>query len=192
MRLFIAADLDDRVRAAVGGCIEDLRRQLANAGIVDQVRWVAVDQLHLTLQFIGYVEDERAMAIRTALEPGLESPPCSVSLAGAGAFPTAGPARVIWLGIESGADTLRAVHDEVKARLELAGCSPEDRKFRAHLTIGRVRKPDKRLTHRFLRSLSLDAPGACVLKTVTLYESRLAASGATYLPLLETTLEGKH
>jgi 2'-5' RNA ligase len=191
MRLFVAADLDDRVRAAVSGVVGELRAQLEGAGIADQVRWVADDHLHLTLQFIGYVDDERAAAIRSALEPPLASASCRVSLAGVGAFPRGGAARVIWLGIDSGAEDLRVVHDEVGRRLESAGCSPEERKFRAHLTIGRVRNPEKRLTHRYLKGLSLDAPGAWTIRHVTLYESRLSAAGANYIPLVQTPLNGK-
>ena len=159
MRLFIAVDLDERLQRVVADRIGDLRRLLAASGIDDHVRWVATEQLHLTLHFIGYVDDQQAGLIRAALEPGLTSPPCRLSLAGMGAFPTSGAARVIWLGADAGADALRAVYQEVSARLKKAGCSPEEREFRAHLTIGRVRKPDRRLTHRMLRGLSLDPSG---------------------------------
>jgi 2'-5' RNA ligase len=190
MRLFVAADLDDKFRTAVSGTVGEVRDQLTTAGVADQVRWVDGDHLHLTLQFIGYVDDDRGAAIRSGLEAPLASPPCRISLAGIGAFPRGGAARVIWLGVDSGAEALRAVHDEVGRRLEAAGCSPEERQFRAHLTIGRVRNPEKRLTHRFLKSLSLDAPGSCTITHITLYESRLSAAGATYLPLLQTALDG--
>ncbi len=188
MRLFVAVDLNEELKAAVRSRVADLRTRLATVREADLVRWATDDQLHLTLHFIGYVDDERAELIRAALEPSMKSPSFSLSLGRLGAFPSSGSARVIWIGVDDGEELLRAVHREVGERLRATGCSPEQRDFRGHLTIGRVRKPERELSYRMLKALPFEPPGSSLVDHVTLYESRLSAKGATYRSLLQTPL----
>jgi 2'-5' RNA ligase len=114
-------------------------------------RWVHPDNLHLTLTFLGPVEDAALPALGAALEAAFAAhPPLTLRLAGAGCFPPPAPAgrrrpaRVAWVGIEveEGAERLRAVQAAVDgAARSVVGLPEEARPWSAHLTLARPREP---------------------------------------------------
>lgn len=187
MRLFLAVELDEAVRHAAARVAEELSRALGSEGR-GPVAWVRPENMHLTVRFLGETPEARVAALRSVLAPPLATPPFELRFAGLGTFPPRGPARVIWLGIASGHDRLAAVHREVEDRLAAAGIEREERPFRAHLTLGRVRT---RLGPRAAAVISetavADLP-ASVAREVTLVESRLSPHGALYSALCRTGL----
>ncbi len=111
------------------------------------------------------------------------TPAFRLSVAGLGAFPPSGPPRVFWLGLGEGADRLARLHDEVEARLEGLGFEREDRPFRAHLTLGRVKGRLGPEARRLLASVPPEDVGTLSVARVTLFESRLSPRGATHTAL---------
>src|SRR4051794_24667803 len=109
MRLFVAVELGDPLRAAAGDAVGQLRARLGDAV---RPAWVRSENLHLTVRFIGQVPDERARPLVDALAPPLAVAPFDVELADGGFFPPKGPPRVLWIGLREGLPSLRAMHDE--------------------------------------------------------------------------------
>jgi 2'-5' RNA ligase len=97
LRTFIAVEIDPAVRRVVEGLIEGFRQSQAD------VKWVAFENLHITLQFLGDVpEEETATMGRTIAEVVADIAPFDLHLRGAGAFPNLGRPRTFWLGCEKG------------------------------------------------------------------------------------------
>ena len=182
MRLFAAIDLDETARAAAAGTIDALSSRLARADVPSPVRWVGTEQLHFTLRFLGEVSKRQVDALRRALRAPWDVRAFAADLAGLDVFPFSGIPRVIWLGVGDGREQMVALKTELDRRLEPAGFDPDTRPFRAHLTLGRV----KRLvgvSGGELRAVLAEhepEPARWVVDRVTLYESRVSYRGATY------------
>jgi 2'-5' RNA ligase len=192
MRLFVAVDLAEAVRAAAADIACSLSRSLAGANVGGDVSWVKPANLHLTLRFIGHVSEQLGGRIGTALQPPFEMPPFRVRLAGAGTFPESRPPRVLWLGVAEGGSSLRGLAAGIESRLGALGLAPEARPFHAHLTLARVRRQDRRIAaaiRRALEGVGLDA-GEWLVDHATLYESKLSPKGSTYVPLVRSELAG--
>lgn len=187
MRLFIGIELDDEVKARAAAIADALRDKL---GRRVQARWIAPGNLHITLWFIGEVNDDRAAAIVRAIETPFPVPAFDLELRGLGAFPPSGPPRVFWIGVGDGQDSMLRLYNELASRLQPLEIESERRPYSAHLTIARVkeaRRPYPALREK-LRALPSDA-GRCRIAAVTVFRSRLWPKGATYEPLLRVPLQ---
>ena len=200
-RLFIAVDIDEATREQVGGIAARLRTALephANAS------WVRRDRMHLTLHFLGTVEDAVEQRIRTALAAPIAEAPFDVSFEGVGFFPERGAPRVLWLRIRDGLESLRRLYtatlaglDTAGVRLDTAGVGldlsralPERtvEPFTPHLTVARFRDRVSRRTAAEIARIPASA-GPSRIDRVTLYESRLSPAGPTYVPLASALLK---
>ena len=189
MRLFLAVEISDTVRAAAAEAADALRHRID----VD-ARWISPGNLHITLWFFGEVADAQVRALTSALDTPLPVAPFEIELGGLGAFPPKGPPRVLWLGVRSGHDRLAALHRELAARLSVLGFEPERRGFSAHLTLARVRelRPTAGGNSALRRALT-EAPAAgghSPVTHVTLFRSRLSPKGASYEAVLRVPLQG--
>jgi 2'-5' RNA ligase len=153
-------------------------------GSAREVAWVDARRLHVTLHFLGDVDEARLPPLTAALAPALEFDSPRIGLAGWGVFPARGPARVIWLGVTAGAATLTSVQAVLAERLRAAGIAPETRPFSPHLTVGRVRVPSGGHWHRLTAGLPPDPVAAWDLGGCTLFQSDLSPAGPTYRALL--------
>lgn len=184
MRLFVGVALEEHVRAAAEKASRDLQRRL-DARV--RAIWVATAKMHLTVRFIGQVEDSRVPRILQALEPPLPIAPFDILLGECGAFPRSGPPRVFWIDLRDGLPSLQAMHDEFNRRLSPLGFAPEERAFNAHLTLARVKdvpRDSVRATREALASLRVPpTPGR--IAHATLYQSQLSPKGSTYVPLID-------
>lgn len=176
MRLFIGVELSDDVKARAAAIADALHAQL---GARVHARWIPVENLHITLWFIGEVDDEHGEAITNALNPPFHLAPFDLELRGAGAFPPSGPPRVFWIGARRGGDSMLALYNEVAARLKPLGFEAERRSYSAHLTIARVKEARRRDVRSVLKQIDADA-GSCRVAAVTLFRSRLSPKGASY------------
>ena len=191
MRLFIGVELDPDVKAAAGDVANRLRRDLARKVPALHARWVDVANLHITLWFIGEVQEARAAEIREALAASaFPVAPFDLAIAGCGAFPPSGAPRVFWIGVDRGGAGMTALHADAGRRLAPLGFEPERRPYTAHLTIARVKDPGRgtsRAVRQILSSRPVDC-GVSRVSAVTLFRSHLSPRGATYEPLLRVPL----
>ena len=204
MRLFVAVDLDSERQEAIARAMAGLRRAAGPAGWDRAARWVSPRNLHLTIRFIGDLDEAAGTRVAEAMAASIAVPPFEVVLEGAGVFPPRGAPRVLWIGVERGADDLVRLSDVVEARLRPAGVAPETRPFSPHLTIARFRDRERggrsdRPGPAVLRGTRLAdaiasvhvAAGPLPVRSVTLYQSRLTPAGPEYSPLVSTPLGGE-
>lgn len=190
MRLFLAIELDDEVRHAAGRVIEALKRRASSLAPRARVGWVLPERMHLTVRFIGYVDEPQGARIREVLEPSIAVPAFDLRVDGLGTFPPTGTPRVIWAGLASGVEALAAVEREVTARLKPVGLLPEHRPYSPHLTLARVKEPAGLKAGPLLEGIAPQWLGTSHVDACTLFESRLSPKGPTYVPLQRTALAG--
>ena len=188
MRLFIAVELDAQCRDAAVATANELRVRLGGGA---SWKWVSTENIHITVRFIGHVPDERVAEVLAAVAPPLLVEPFDLVLGGLGVFPPAGPPRVLWIGLDHGLESLRAMHLEFNRRLERLGFAPEGRAFSAHVTLARAKDARARGggdARKVVREISC-APARCRITHATTFESRPSTKGPRYVSLAQTQLQ---
>lgn len=185
-RVFLALDLPDEVRRALARVQQELRRAAVRVG------WVAPENLHLTLVFLGDVFGTTLRALEASLRRSAEAAsPLRLELQGVGAFGSPGHPRVLWAGIPAPPEELFALQRSCADVVRAAGVVLEARPFAAHVTLGRVR-PGAAAGAAALTSLlqcHINTPFGCApVRTLRLVRSRLEARGPVYQTLQEWPL----
>jgi len=188
VRLFVAVEIGETLAKGAAKLNEELERRATAAAKRAKVTWIPADRMHLTIRFIGEVDDGKALMVREALEEPLAVAPFSLTLCGAGTFPKSGTPRVVWLGVVEGREQLLGVEREITARLTPLGIPEEERAYSPHLTLARVRDPAGLKSTRLLDGLTDRRIGTTQIDAITLFHSKLSPKGPTYTPLLRTPL----
>ncbi len=182
IRSFIAIEIPLPVRRSVVA----LQRNLGGAG--SKVRWTGINNLHITLQFLGDVAVAKLAGIEAALqELALQSAAFEMRLTGVGVFPNARNVRVLWVGANSRTECLNEFAKKVRNRLINFGFSKENRKFHAHLTIGRPRGQLHRAFVESFLATEFDS-GTIQVDQFVLMKSELHPTGSIYTPIERFTL----
>jgi RNA 2',3'-cyclic 3'-phosphodiesterase len=189
MRLFVAVEIDDPTRRVAEALAHDLR---AAIGRSVAARWVPPENMHLTVRFIGHVDDGRVPPIIETLAQALDVPAFDVELGGCGVFPPGGPPRVLWIGLTQGLPNLAAMHDAFDRRLARFGFEPETRPFSAHLTLARVKDAPKGAAAAVRQAVRAVPPRAIRFNVsrATIFQSRTSPKGSRYTPLAHAMLTG--
>jgi 2'-5' RNA ligase len=186
MRLFVAVDLPPALKEAI--------RQLQNPlrHLAGGVSWVRGEGFHCTLKFLGEVTPEQLPAIQSSLAAVPRPAPFTLHLRHLGVFPSESRPRVIWVGLEPALPHLAALQRDVEAAMAPLGFPPENRPFRPHLTLGRVK--DNRSLHNLLKYIREESErvdlGAFPVTQFTLFQSTLSPEGAQYTVLGQFALQG--
>ncbi len=179
MRTFIAVELTEDVRRA----LRDVQARLRTGGA--DVKWVEEENLHLTVKFLGEVQDERLPDVIAATRLAVASlTTFSVSIGGIGAFPSMTRPRVVWVGLQSGSEPFKTLMERVETAMDDIGFPREGRALHPHVTLGRVRDPRrlKRLPE-LLKAESPEMLGTVTVERLTLIASALSPKGPRYTPL---------
>lgn len=176
MRLFFAIDPDSPARARLSRDIADIRASLGTAA--DRWRWVGADLVHVTLHFLGELDDAAQARVRAATGFSIPRPPFDVSVSTLGTFPPERPPQVLWLGLTAGAESLAEVHRDLTDRLADADVGLASRPFSPHLTIARARRGARAETP----VATSVAPIVWRVDRVTLYASDLSGAAPRYTP----------
>lgn len=185
IRAFLAIDLEPQVIGKIYRSIDDLRER------IPAVRWVPMTNLHLTVKFLGNVEEAQVEPIAAALREQLYLfPRCTINAKGLGVFPERGRPKILWVGLTG--NELAGLAAKVQSSLLPLGFAPEQRSFTPHLTIGRWRERDsdqapKKLKQE-LESWRNYTFGYSVVNEVILLQSVLRADGAVYRRLKVVSL----
>ena len=180
MRLFIALDIPEEIRARLAEFVERVRLLALDA------RWAKPESLHVTLKFIGEVKEERLDAIKQTLT-AIKTRPFEVKFEGIGYFPPNKSPRVFWAGVHATNDLpkLAAAIDNKLAQL---GIEREEKPYHPHLTLARagsrpgVSRAFQRLQEQ-LATEELPHFGTMTAQEFYLYQSRLSRGGAQYAKL---------
>jgi 2'-5' RNA ligase len=175
-RLFVALALPDPVKRS----LEPLARGLGD------VRWLNPEQQHLTLRFIGELDNGRLEEVAEVLAL-VEGSPFELALEGLGHFPPRGEPQVLWVGVTRSAE-LAGLKRRIDRLLATTGLPPEGRKFTPHVTIARTRGPlSRERVGTWLMRHSLYRSERFPVSDFHLYSSRLKPEGAQHL--LEASYE---
>jgi 2'-5' RNA ligase len=189
-RLFVALDPPEPVRRRLAALGVDLRRAASRAA--DAVRWVPPENVHLTLQFLGAVPEERVADVEAAVRAAASvARPLSLEVRGAGGFPNARRPRVVWAGLGGDVAPLAALARDLGRRLAPLGFAPEERPFSPHLTLGRARdgRGAPGLAGALARAAEADGTPWRVAEVV-LVESHLSPGGPRYEVVARAPLGG--
>lgn len=192
MRLFVALDLSDETRAQLRRVRDALAERLGAARHAPRVTWVADEAAHVTVRFIGEVADSMAGQVQATLSSPLPIAPYDLEFRGLGAFPNARRPRTVWIGATAGQRETAAVAAAVNARLDPIVGRSEERDFRAHLTVGRVKEPAPFDWNAAFAGIDTRRTVSRI-DAVTLYLSRTSPRGPTYTALCACALRaGDH
>jgi 2'-5' RNA ligase len=180
LRTFLAIDVGEDIRAR----LISLQEQLAI--IASDVKWVEPENLHVTLLFLGEVEQRETLAIcRAAQKAVAKLPAFTMAVEGAGCFPNPRRPRTLWVGVGAGSAEVVAVHDAIeKPLLDMGNYRRETRGYVPHVTLGRVRGegPNDELAKALAKHKSLSA-GEVVVNDVRVMSSELTSDGPIYTVL---------
>ena len=187
MRIFLAVFPPPEVQRIAAGAIESLRRD------GDGVSWVKPENLHYTVRFLGEPgEDGARRAAEGATEAASDHVAFDARLGALGAFPSPRGARVLWVGLASGAEPLVALARSVERALERRGFAREGRRVEAHLTLGRARDSRDDWSPPLARgSAAVEAAGEAAhfrIERLVTVHSRLSPKGSIYTVRAEARL----
>jgi len=177
-RLFVAIDLPGEIKYT----LSSLRCP------VPGVKWVAEEQLHLTLRFIGDADDDFTKRIVTGLF-GISAAQFPLVLKGVGCFPPRRDPKVLWVGVDK-SDSLLGVQSEIEKVLVQTGVVPEGRPFSPHITIARLREVSATRIASFLQKNNTFSTPGFPVSEFTLYSSTLARDGAVHRKIALFPLHG--
>jgi RNA 2',3'-cyclic 3'-phosphodiesterase len=180
MRSFVAVDIPDVVRNSVRDYMDGIKGSFG-----DVMKWVAPENLHFTVKFLGEIPDTDAEVVERCMDAAAdEIAPFKLTLEDVGFFPTAKRPRIVWIGTDGGCENLLEVYQLLEGCLELEGFDRDEKPFSPHLTIGRVKKhKDLIMPDRVpdFETVTFDVGGFSLVKSVltpqgpiyeTLYERR--------------------
>lgn len=188
IRTFIGVDVGDGIRRAAEG----LQRQLARTGTA--VNWSAPAGFHITLQYLGDVDDRDLPGVcRAVSEAAGGEPPFRLSVMGLGAFPTPRRPKILWVGLGEGENELRRLFAALEQPLTALGVyRKEDRPYAPHLTLGRAKDEaaGQALVPELVKHQSWEG-GETEVTEVLVYSSELRRDGPQYAVIGRGRLKGR-
>ena len=187
IRAFLAIEPPEDILQELSSFQEKMKREISG-----RISWTKPQGQHLTLKFFGDISADDITNIssvvqnRTAL-----APPLTLKIEKIGVFPDARRPRVLWCGVSGDGENLLGLHKKLDSDFEGIGFPSEDRPFRAHLTLGRI-KESHGLTgiSEALTKQKDFVAGVFECKELILFQSKLLPQGAVYTKLAEFKLKG--
>ena len=186
-RIFCAVELPQEVRAQLQDHIANLRKEIPDVA----ASWSRVENIHLTLKFFGNVAVDQVASISGAITRAVtEFSAFEINVGDVGVFPKASRAQVLWIGVNDPSGKLTALHKRLEGECAAEGFEKENRAFRPHLTIARIRRPDgaRRLADAHLQMAF--EPVSVAVKEVVVFRSELSSKGSTYTAISSHRLVG--
>ena len=185
LRAFLAIDLNDDIREA-------LDRFQDQADSILPVKWVPPNSMHLTVKFLGDIQEAQVTSIQEVLQKVVrEMMPFSLTIKGIGGFPSLERPRILWAGVEGEADHLEVLVTCVESALGLLGFAQESRPYHPHLTLSRIKGNSREIGKIIDTSDWLKkewAFGDLLVDQLSLFQSQLTPKGAIYSRLWELPL----
>lgn len=171
MRLFVAIELPEEVKHQLAG----LRRDMAG------VRWVAPEQLHLTMLFLGDLTEETTQQLSAAFS-SIRIEPFELEIDRTGCFPDTRAPRVLWVGVMPRPE-LAILAERLRAATQSCGIVLEKRSFTPHITLARVKQPGAGAASCFLNQIIGNKFPVIHVRQFVLFHSCLTQQGAIHKPI---------
>jgi RNA 2',3'-cyclic 3'-phosphodiesterase len=185
LRTFVAVEVGDAVRQRAVELIQML-------GVTEAaVKWVERHNLHITMKFLDEVPTREIPRVCEAVAQGAAAvTPFELEVRDAGAFPSAGRPRTVWLGAGEGEEQMIALHGQIEKHLAKLGFRKDSRRFHPHLTLGRVRGagPEIAALGKLLQQHAAFDAGRCRIAEAVVFSSELGREGPTYQALSRAKL----
>ncbi|MEQ8170612.1 MAG: RNA 2',3'-cyclic phosphodiesterase [Candidatus Eremiobacterota bacterium] len=182
-RLFIAINLDEMLKEQLSIILEEFRKEEPS------VKWVEARNLHITLKFLGDTPEEKIIIIKKALKD-INFPSFSIKLKDPGCFPNTKEPKILWLGISEGKNDLLKLNREVENVMKKQGFSEENKDFKCHITLGRVKKFKKIYScEKFLTKIEGKDFIKQKIEQIELIKSTLYPTGPVYEILEQYSLK---
>jgi 2'-5' RNA ligase len=185
-RLFCAFELPEALRRSMAEHSQRVREAVPNAA----ASWSRPENIHLTVKFFGNVDQAKAPAITAAATRVVkEFSPLRIEVGKTGVFPRPSRPQVLWIGVEDASGALAKFQQTLEDEFAREGFSKEDRAFKPHLTIARIRRPQNanQLADAHLRMEF--SPVEIVLSELVLFRSELSSKGSKYTSISRHRLE---
>ena len=182
-RVFFAVDTSHEAKAVSAERISAFKKEFGDV----RVSWAKPDNLHVTLKFIGDVEDEQIRSLGLLVDSSIKNiQPFTARFASPSAFGK----RVLSIAIEDDSDSLSAINEILETASESLGFPREKRSFKPHLTLARIR--DERGTNALIskHAQTRIEPVEWQVRNIVLYESKLQPTGSVYSKLRNIPLGG--
>ena len=185
-RLFCAFELPEDLRRSIAEHGRKVREAVPEAA----ASWSRPENIHLTVKFFGNVDPARAPVITAAAARVVkEVSPIQIAVGKTGVFPRASRPQVLWIGIEDASSALLKLQQRLEDEFALEGFPKEDRAYRPHLTIARIRRPHHA---ERLAQIHLESEFTAVetrLDELILFRSELSPQGSKYTAISRHRLE---
>jgi len=186
IKTFIAVTASDRVNRNVTNVVQ----RLAATGA--DYRWVAPENLHVTLNFAGNIIDTEVLEFCSDIKSAVKDfSPFEMSLQGVGAFPTLEQPRTIWIGVDEGSEVLRSLYKKVEAVLSHWGVNKDRNEYVPHMTVGRIQRSGRwnESLQTALHRLRNHDGGVCNVDSVIVFSSFQDNGGPTHTPMATIKLK---
>jgi 2'-5' RNA ligase len=187
-RVFCAIELPSAVRSQIQRHIQQVQLAVPEC----QASWSRVDNIHLTLKFFGNVDQNKIVLISGAASRAVKDfVPFEISICGTGAFPKSTQPRVLWIGVDDRGGSLARLQQQFEEECAVEGFDKEERGFRPHLTIARIRKPEgARALAEANQKLGFDSM-ILVASELIVFRSELSPKGSKYTALSRHKMFGE-
>jgi len=174
-RAFIALDLPETVKEVLYDSVSPVIKRLKS-----QVKWVAVENFHLTLRFIGNISNLTSDVLREKMRSVMAGyNEIEFEVKSPGVFPSWKEPRVLWIGLTPVKGDLLGLQKMVEELVQSVGYPPEKQRFHPHITIGRVKDISSSIG-RIWESVKIPTIPSFAISKVTLFRSTLLPTGAVY------------
>ena len=199
IRAFLAVELSQELRAELALVQQELKHSIEPELKRDtRISWVQPAKIHLTMKFLGDMDEQVIDPLQTALEQAIGNRAAvNVPLERLGAFPRPHSPRVLWVGPpehwEKGAEAKRIaeIHDAIEQACEGLGFLRETKPFSPHLTLARIKAGERQVGAALAKGGVLDSPlslGSLAVESVVLMKSELRPTGSVYTRLWEVKI----
>jgi RNA 2',3'-cyclic 3'-phosphodiesterase len=186
LRVFFGVELSPDLFQKVAALQDHLQAALP------PVKWVRPESVHLTLKYLGSVEEEMVEKLLTTINPLLKiQSSITVNIQGLGVFPELRRPRILWIGCRGDISSLITLVSQIEASLELLGWPLESKPFHPHLTLARIKHDNSKVGNALMHSGILEQShnlGTFCIRRISLFRSDLNARGAEYTPLWTVSL----
>lgn len=180
IRAFIAVGVSNEAKLEIKRIIELLCTANVNA------KWIEIKNIHVTLKFLGSVEKQRLKDLVPRLQKIAQTiEPFEITLSEIGTFPKNNDPKVIWIGIEKNKAMLEKLYFEIDKAVKEEGLACENRKFKPHVTLCRIKNSEKTSKLREIIDAAEIRPVPSTISEMILFRSRLTPQGAIHTPVLE-------
>src|SRR5262249_43454529 len=182
MRTFIAVEIPEQIKTELAKLQNDLRRAQAD------VSWTKPENIHLTLRFLGEIAEGRLEALkRICADSAAEFRPFTLALNGAGVFPNFRQPRVLWAGLAGEIEIAAQLQKRLEDGLVSVGFAPEDKPFKPHLTVGRVKSGKNARQVAAMAEIYQFPSLSFEVGEIVLMKSELHPAGSRYMPLAKSS-----